>query len=69
MVNSSSAVQDPRLPFLKEILEVVSPFCGATDTPVLDLCDLCLGYQSQGGSLTCILRDMCAVDSSDSPLL
>ena len=30
---------------------------------------VCLGFQSQGGSLTCVLCCVCAMNSSDSPLV
>ena len=37
-------------------LEDMSPFRGATDTPVLDFCDIYPRFQSQGGgSLACFL--------------
>ena len=38
--------------FFKNFFEDISPFHGATDTPVLDFCP---GFQSQGGSLVCFL--------------
>ena len=41
--------------FFLKILEDMSPFCGATDTPVLDFGDVCPGFQSQGGFLACVL--------------
>ena len=39
-------------------------FCGATDCPYLRLCDPPHGFQSQGGSLTCILTCLHAVHCS-----
>ena len=34
--------------FSNNLLEDLSPFCGATDTSVLNFCDVCPGFQSRG---------------------
>ena len=49
-------------------LDFIVHFNGATDSPVLDLWCICIGFQSQGGSLACVLHCLHAEDSSDSPL-
>ena len=43
-------------------LEDTSPFCGATG-------DVCPRFQSQGGSLACVLCHLCTMGSSYSPLV
>ena len=46
------------------------PFCGATDTPVLDLWwRLPLVSKASVDFLACILRHLCTTDSSDSTLV
>ena len=35
--------------FFKKVLEAISPFCGATDTPFRTYDDVCPWFQSQGG--------------------
>ena len=46
--------------FKKKLRITTSPFCGATEFPVLDF---------WVSSLVCVLLAPCAMDSSDSPLL
>ena len=56
--------------FLKKILEDTSPFCGATDAPGFEMSgDIGPGFQSQGGSFTCVFCYLHAMDSSHSPLV
>ena len=43
----------------KTILEDLSPFCGATDTPVWISSDVCLRFQNQAWPLTCMVYRMC----------
>ena len=50
--------------FRENLWRALVIFCGATDTPGLDICP---GFQSQRGSLTSMLCHMGAMDSSDSP--
>ena len=45
------------------------PFCGATDTPFWISGDIHPGFETQGGSLTCMLHDLHVMDSSDSPMV
>ena len=51
--------------FFVQFLEDISPFCGATGTLGLDFGDISRGFQSNGGSLTCMLCCLCTLDSSD----
>ena len=46
-------------------LEDISPFCGATDTPVLDF----WWHPAWVGPFACMLCCLCFMDSSDSPLV
>ena len=39
----------------------ISPFCGATDTPVWTSGDICSWFQSQGGSICYELYYLCAM--------
>ena len=50
-------------------MEDISPFCGATDTPVLDFWWRLPWVSKHGGSLACILCHLHAMDSPDSPLM
>ena len=52
--------------FLLKILEDIS---GGTDTAILDFWCICPGFKSQGVSLTSVLPCLCAMNSSDSPLV
>ena len=54
---------------LSFVLENIIPFCGATGISVLDFWWWLPWFQSQGGSLTCMLCYLHAMNSSDSPLL
>ena len=47
--------------FLNIFLEDITPFWTSGD--------ICPGFQSQGGSLACMSCRLCAMDSSDSPLV
>ena len=51
----------------KKVLGDISPICGDIDTLFCTSDDLYPGFQSQGGSLPCLLPHLCAIDSSDSP--
>ena len=55
--------------FLITILEDISPFCGATDTLFWTSDDVYPWIQSQVDSLACMLCHLCAIDSSESPLV
>ena len=50
------------------ILGNISPFCEATDTPVLDFCwhriYIYPGFQRKLTSLACVFSHLCAMDSS-----
>ena len=51
---------------IKTNLEAISPFCGATDAPVLDIWMMsALGFKAWVASLTCMLCRLRATDSSD----
>ena len=51
--------------FYKE-LEDISPFCGATDTPVFGLLVMSpLDFKARVYSLVCMLYHLCTADSSD----
>ena len=49
---------------LNKIFEDISPFCWASDPPILDLISWC-----QGRVLNYVLHCLCAMDSSDSSLV
>ena len=54
---------------LLKILEDISPFCGVTCTPVLNLWWCLSGFQSEGGFPACLLPHLQEMESSDSPLV
>ena len=54
--------------FIK-ILEDISPFCGATDTRFGPLVTTALCFKARVDSLTGLLHHLCAMHSSDSPLV
>ena len=55
--------------FLKEHLEDISPFCGATDTHILNFWWHLPWVSKQGESPWFVLHHLHAMDSSDSPLV
>ena len=56
--------------FYKKILEDISPFCGATDTPVWTSSDVSSGLQSQSGQPYLHLAEMYVLHiPQDSPLV
>ena len=58
-----------RLFFFKIFLEDISPFCGATDTPVLDFWWRFPWVSKPGGPLACMLSHLRVMNSWDSPLV
>ena len=43
----------------KYFLEDISPFVGPLMTLLWTSCDVCPGFQSQDGSLTCVISHLC----------
>ena len=55
--------------FQTKNLKGISPFVGQLISPFWTSGDLCSGLQSQDGSLTCMLCQLCTMNSSDSLLV